>query len=453
MTQDLPQLSPLAQHLHQRSLTSAGVINLHPSSIDRTNTTIHRMVQRELLPSQIESRYQTAGVTSSLELPGRARVETLDRVAPQMDTFLPSPMLQRSTAPMSSDSAPMPSWNTSPAATISPPSANTFRVSRKPASAAVAIPSISHPTTADQIATTVAESTTVQERVRVQHPHDTLLQRNGSEESLLMAKPSSPNSIDPTSPTDPTPISDRLSPQLDASSALSGDRVSPSVSSLPSISIDTSNNSLPLLARFPVAESTTTSVADRAKSVETVDIPRVRVESGGILTSPTVPMTISVNSQPLVIAKLPVMPRSIDKNIMLQAKGLTSVETPSVMIPAMKQTTVMVQPLFQRQLESGTSSIVRRQFASESIDRSQSFTSAESLPLHTQIPINTIARQTESMGTSISMPTAAMPPPPPPSDKSATGVEPNLKQITDRVSRLLTQQLVVERERRGIQQW
>jgi len=445
MTQDLPQLSPLAQRLQQRSLASAGVINLHSSSIDRTNTMIHRMVQRELLPSQIESRYQTAGVTSSLELPGRSRVETLDRVAPQMDTFLPSPILQRSTAKMSSDPAPMPSWNSSPAATIAIPSANTFRVSRKPTSAAVAISSISHPTTADPIATTVTESTTAQERVRVQHPRDTL-QSNGSETSLLMAKLSISSPIDPTSPTERTPVSDRLSPQIDASSALSGDQVAPSVGSLPSILIDTSNNSLPLLARFPVPESTTTSVADRGKSVATGDIPRVRVESGGILTSPTVPMTISANSQPLVIAKLPVMPRSISENTMLQTKGLTSVETPSVMIPSVKQTTVMIQPLSQRQFESEPSSILRRQIVPASVDRSQ-------LPLHTQIPINTIVRQTEPMGESISVPTAAMPPPPPPNDKSATGLEPNLKQITDRVSRVLTQQLIVERERRGIQKW
>lgn len=452
MTQDLPQLSPLAQRLQQQSLASVGVINLHPSSIDHTNTTIHRMVQRELLPSQIESRYQTAGVTSSLELPGRARVETLDRVSPRMDAFLPSPMLQRSTASMFSDPASMPSWNTS-AATISPPSANTFRVSRKSTSSAVAIPSISHPTTADPIATTVTESTTAQERVRVQHPRDTLLQSNESEGSLLMAKPSRPNLIDPTAPIDRTPVSDRLSPQIDTSSSLSGDRVAPSVSSLPSISIDTSNNPLPLLARFPVAESTTTSAADLGQSVATVDIPRVRVESSGTLPSPTVPMTISANSQPLVVAKFPVMPRSIDKNIMLQAKGLTSVETPSVMIPAMKQTMVMIQPLSQRQFESGSSLIVRKQFASESIDRSPSVTSANSLPLHTQIPINTIVRQTEPSGESISIPTAAMPPPPPPTDRSATGIEPNLNQITDRVSRLLTRQLVVERERRGIHKW
>lgn len=443
MTQDLPQPSPLAQRFHQRSLASAGVINLHPSSIDRTNTTIHRMVQRELLPSQIESRYQTAGVISSLELPGRSRVETLDRVTPRMDTFLPSPILQRSTAVMSGDPAPMPSWTSSPAATISPPFTNTFRVSRKPTSAAVAIPSTNTPTTIDPIITTATESITAQGRVRVQHPRDTLSQSNGSETSLLMAKQSVSNSIDPTAPTDTTSISDRLSPQLDAPSALSGYRVSASVSSLPSVS-DTSNNPLPLLARFPVTESTATSTADLGKSAATGDIPRVRVERGGVLTSPTIP--ISENSQPLIIAKFPVTPKSIGENTMLQAKELTSVKTSSVTLPVVPQTTVMIQPLSQRQFEPEPNSILRRQTVPESVDRSP-------LPLHTQIPVNTIVRQTEPLATSISVPTPATPPPPPPADKSAAGVEPNLNQITDRVSRLLTRQLTIERERRGIHSW
>ena len=447
MTKDLHQLSPLAQRLHRRSLESAGVVNLHPSSIDRTSATIHRMVQRELLPSQIESRYQTAGVTSSLELPGRSRVETLDRVSPSLETSLRSPMLQRSADQMFNDPVvQMPRWNTSPGATVSIPSANTFRVSRRPTSEAVAIPAINMSTTADATTTaTVPESTTAQERVRVQHPRGTLSPGNGSETALLMAKPSVPNSIDTTPPTDnTTSVSDRLSAQIDASSAPSGDQLSPSVSSLLSISIDTSNNPLPLLARFPRTESSTTS-ADLGKSVATGDIPRVRVESGGILTSPTVPMAIAVNSQPLVTAKFPVTPRSTDVNTMLQAKGLTSVET-SLLLPSVQQKTVMIQPLSQRQFESGSSSILRRQTVPESVDHSL-------LPLHTQIPINTIVRQTEPMGESISVPTAAMPPPPPPIDQSATGIEPNLKQITDRVSRLLTQQLVVERERRGIQKW
>jgi hypothetical protein len=447
MTQDLPQLSPLAQRLQQRSLASAGVINLHPSSIDRTNTTIHRMVKRELLLSQIESRYQTVGVISSLELPGRTRVETLDRVSPRMDTFLPSPILQRSTSSISNDPAPMPSWNSSPAATISPPAANTFRVSRKPTSAAVAIPSISSPITVDPIATTVTESIPIQERVRVQHPRDTRSQSNGSETSLLMAKPSISSPIDSTSPTDTTPIRDRLSPQINASSALSSNRVSPSGSPLPSVSIDTSNNQLPLLARFPVAESTSTSVTDLGTSLATGDIPRIRVESGGMFSSPTVPRTIVANAQPLVI------PRSIGESTMLQTKGLTSVKTSSVTLPSVQQTTVMIQPLSQRQFESEPNSIVRRQTVSESVDRSQRFTSTESLPLYTQIPINTIVRQTEPMGESISVPISAIPSPPPPADRSTTGVEPNLQQITDRVSRLLTRQLVVERERRGIQKW
>jgi hypothetical protein len=442
MTQDLHQLSPLAQRLQRRSLASAGVINLHPSSIDRTSTTIHRMVQRELLPSQIESRYQTAGVTSPLELPGRSRVETLDRLSPSMETSLRSPILQRSTSSMSNDPiAPMPIWNTSPEATISLPSPNNFRVSRKPTSDAAAIPAINKSTTVDPIITTVTESTTTQERVRVQHPRDTILPTSGLETALLMAKPSMPNSIDST------PISDRLSPQIDASSTLYSDRVTPSSSSQPSISIDTSNNQLPLLARFPVTESTSTSVTDLGTSLATGDIPRVRVESGGMFSSPTVPMTIAANAQPLVI------PRSIGENTMLRTKRLTSVKTSSATLPSVQQTTVMIQPLSQRQFESESNSIVRRQNVSESVDRSQSFTSSESLPLYTQLPINTIARQTEPMGESISVPTAAMPPPPPPVDKSATGVEPNLKQITDRVSRLLTRQLVVERERRGIQKW
>lgn len=443
MTQDLHQRSPLAQRLQRRSLESAGVINLHPSSIELTNTTIHRMVQRELLPNQIESRYQTAGVTSSLELPGRSRVETLGRLSPNMETSRLSPMLQRSASSMSNDPTPIPIWNTSEEATIPLPSPNKFRVSRKPTSESIPIPAVNKSTTANATTATVTESTTDRERVRVQHPRDTLLPANGSETSLLMAKPLMPNSIDPTLPIDTTPVSDRLFRQIDAPSALSGDRVSRSISSLPSVS-DTSNNPLPLLARFPVAESSSTSATDLGKSVATEDIPRVRVESGGVLTSPTMP--ISENSQPLIIAKFPVTPKSIGENNMLQAKELTSVKTSSLTLPALQQTTVMIQPLSQRQFESQPNSILRRQTVPESVDRSP-------LPLHTQIPVNTIVRQTEPQARSISVPTTATPPPPPPADKSAAGVEPNLNQITDRVSRLLTRQLTIERERRGIHTW
>jgi hypothetical protein len=445
MTQDLPQLSPLAQRLQQRSLASAGVINLHPSSIDRTNTTIHRMVQRELLPHQIESRYQTAGVISSLELTGRSRVETLDRVAPQMDTFLPSSILQRSPNLISGDIALTPNWNTSPVATISPPSTNTFRVSRKPTSEVVAIPVVNKAIDINAATTaTVTESTTSQEQMRVQHSSNTLLQADGSATSLLMAKPSISSPINSTSPTNTTPISDQLSPQIGAPSILPSDQVSPSVSSLPMPSIsDTTNSQLTLLARFPIAENASTSAADLGKSGATSDTPIVRVESGGILPSPTEPMTIAANSQPLVIAKFPIAPRSIGEKNILQTKGLTYVQTPAAMPPSLPQTTVMIQPLSQKQFESAGSSVLRRQPASESPSRL--------LPLHTRIPINTIVRQTEPMGESISVPTDAMPPPP--VNKSPTGLEPDLKQITDRVSRLLTQQLIVERERRGIQKW
>jgi hypothetical protein len=460
MTEDLPQRSPLAQRLYQRSLESAGVINLRPSSIDRTQATIHRMVQRELLPSQIESHYQTAGVKSSLELPRRARVETLDRVAPSLETSLLSPLLQRSPASMSSDPiAPLPSWNTAPAATISLPSSttlNTFRVSRKPTSASIAIPAINNSTTAQaSTIATVPEST----MDRVPHP-DTLSQGHRAETSLVMTKPSMPNSLDPTPPTDPHPASDRLSPQIDAPSVHSGDRLAPAVSSLSSGG-DASTNPLPLLARFPVTKSTSTS-ADLGKSLATGDIQRVLVASSGILPSPTVPMNITPNSQPLVIAKFPVTRRSSGEQPLLQTQRLTSVAAPAVMIPSVQQTTVMIQPLAQRQFESEGSSIVRRQNMAESlaqtpvtgIDRSRNVGAAKlPLPLHTQVPVETIVRQTAAMGASISVPTTAIPPPPPPAERATSEAEPDLKKLTDRVSSLLTRQLVIERERRGIERW
>jgi hypothetical protein len=464
MTQDLPQPSPLAQRLQQRSLTSPGVINLKQWSIDRTQATIQRMVQRELLPSQIESHYQTAGVTSPMELPGRVRVETLDRVSPALDITSPPPTLQRATSSMFSDPvSPLPSWNTSPEPTILPSSSGTFRVSRKPTSDTIFTPANvsaigASSTPASVPVETVTKSTAAQERVRVQHPRDTLLQGDVNAQ-LLMAKPSIANSLDPISPTAITPMSsERIVRQHDFPESLSSNRGSlPAGTLLPRISIETvsSNPPLPLVARsqsvgsaeFPATseDTPTPMAADTGKSVGMVDTPRVRVEIAETLRSPTVPMPIAENSQPLIIARLPAEPQSSSEKPLLQAKTIASVETPSPDTVPLSETMVRVQPLVQNNVGAEVSSVMRRQSASESISRS--------LPLYTQVPVNTIVRQTETMGGSISVPISATPSPPPPAPKSATEAEPDLKQMTDRVSRLLTRQLIVERERRGMQRW
>lgn len=480
--------SGLAQKLQRRVVESAGVINVRQLPTEQTRATIHRMVEREHLPSQIESRYRTVGLVSPLELPGRSRVETLDQgtsalVTPTLPTTLQRaglPTLDR--APMS----PMPRWESAPSAAIAPPPTQTFRVSRNLASDAISppIPSpeigesspAAMPSNVAEPAFSNPESIGIAERVRVQRPSAaTLMRREEAEMPLVMTEPrgqatterSTPGSIASPAPTETAST---------ASASLHRSPDSPEPSAQPSASPTrvvisqsvTSATSAPfplVIARSPTAPSVeeTAPTSEVKPSEGAAEMPRVQAKFGDRTRSPTDSTPSATHSQPLVIARFTTS-AAVPENARLQTKRSTMVDagstetSPTVRIAppasenasptALPPTTVMIQPLAQSSESGGNSgsSVLRRHPAPEPFARSP-------LPLHTQIPLNTLVRQPESSGTVEAVPTPATPPPPPPAEKSATEPETDVKQIAEQVSRILMRQLTVERERRGMQRW
>lgn len=489
-----PQASWLAQKLQRRVGESAGVINVRQLPIEQTQATIHRMVERERLPSQIESRYQAVGVVTPIKMTGRSRVETLDQGTPALVTPTLPPTLQRASLPTQERTPviPMPHWEPPPPAPISSPPPQTFRVSRKLTVDAIAPPvsaqtigesssvAVSHRVTESVPPAPRLESSAVTERVRVQRLNvETLRRREGSDASWVMAQPPAQAAIELSTPSPiaaPIPTetvstpSESLQRQLAApeqpTHAGEAATSSPYVTVSPLLTAP-STAPLPLmiarsLVPTPVAETEPTSegVAPRSTG-ETANTPRIQATLGEMGRSAVGAISTTAMPQPLVIARL-VNPASNPETARVQKKAITLGNTASAPSPPplrvspqssersstlpLPSTTVIIQPLTQSASESGVNSVLRRHPAPELIARSP-------LPLHTQVPAGTISRQTEPTVVAEAVPTPATPSPPPPAEKAAPEPGPDVKQMAEQVSRILMRQLVVERERRGMQRW
>ncbi len=480
------QVSWLAQKLQRRGV-EVGVINTRQLPTQQTYATIHRMVEREHLSSQIESRYRAVGVVSPLELPGRSRVETLDQAAPALVTPMRSPMLQRADLP---DLDRVPHRTSASMAMNAPPLTPTLRVSHKLASEAIVTPMISEESSAPSpvvVPGSVAESalpsipepTAVVGRVRVQRPSSAMLMRReeAATASLVMAEPheeatTERSRFNPIASPVPTETGSMISePHRPLNSPESAIELTPTAPPSPPVTGSQGGTSLPLvISRSPLSRSTEASESTpkgaESRSVDGAEgTPRVQAKLGDGARSRPEPVIPEMIAQPLVIARF-ASPASTPETARLQVEEST-VDTGSTITASTLQrssqsperplarnlttatlfptTTVMIQPLTQSSSEPRVTSGLRRHPTPEPLARSP-------LPLHTQGSPNTIVRQPEASGTVESVPTPATLPPPPPAEKS-TEPEADVKQIAEQVSRILMRQLTVERERRGMQRW
>jgi hypothetical protein len=459
------QPSWLAQKLQQRVVDPIGVINVQQWPIAKTHTTIHRMVEREHLPTQIESRYRTVGQISTLELPSRSRVE---RIEPTAFQYHAEPKLQRSgistldspLAPPMAAEAVISAAASKVAVSVLPSS---FRVSRKPSPNPIvsANTELNHQNSNTvhpdpQISTasspsTLSTPTASPELMRVQQAHKASLMRQpDAEPPVVMAKPlvmTEPLVMaEPQVTAISTPSPDSISlPQATLQRHI--DPLAPVSPSAP-ISPITIGGAAPLI----IARSANgTSSANVQQSAQPIPPPSALDINNG-RPDPVPTFQNEVKSQNLVQLKadlvlhnsLPI-PAGATDIPRVQAKSEPISYPPPPLIPTMSTSRTIIQPLAQSLPDPGGNSILRR---SPSLEPSTNL----ALPLLKQLPAQTIVRQVEPTAQPESLPSLAIPAPPPPAEKT-TETTADIKQIAEQVSRLLTQQLTIERERRGIQRW
>ncbi|GAB4192960.1 MAG: hypothetical protein Fur006_37710 [Coleofasciculaceae cyanobacterium] len=510
------QSSALVQRLRQRVVESPGVINLRQLPAQRTQSAANTIIQRYNLSDRIQSRYNSAPIfqpTGIAHLFQRSRAEAFST----LDTPLSSPSVRgNGELGIGNWELGIGNEGTSPPHPVTfSPSPGTFRVSRRLSSETTASnfessltetgssslstqnsgdisPSdamLVSPSVADAIAASPPALESPSERVRVQHPSrsNTSIQRVSIPQSDRADTPmgTSDNSI-----------------QSQSSLDLPLQRVSlPNRTTQPNAAIGTASNTTSEAITTPITliqhQSQPTSIArvtqhlESNASVRSHSAPPENIASGqSVIPKP-------INSMPLVVARVPLNQETTQTSDTLSTQEQAFRQTISPLplrVPATSSSSLGLQ----RQSQEGTAvtfgsaqtnaqnvgyvnttesrshqppvsatdsasrSVLQNIPAASQPEMVWRKPSAESIP--SALPVGEtssnsaiIARQTllEASPALESVPPTSTTTTTSTAETAASGNTNtvDIQQIAEQVSRILTRQLTVERERRGMGRW
>ena len=510
------QSSALAQRLRQRVVESPGVINLRQLPAQHTQSAANTIIQRYNLSDRIQSRYNSAPIfqpTGIAHLFQRSRAEAFST----LDTPLSSPSVRgNGESGIGNWELGIGNGGTSPPHPVTfSPSPGTFRVSRRlspettqsnfepsltetssgllstqnPGEISPSDAMLVSPSVADAIAASPPALESPSERVRVQHlsRSNTSIQRVSIPQSDRADTPmgTSDNSI-----------------QSQSSLDLPLQRVSlPNRTTQPNAAIDTASNTtseattatpITLIQRQsqPTSIARVTQHLESNASVRSHSAPPENIASGqSVIPKP-------INSMPLVVARVPLNRETTQTSDTLstQEQGVRHTVSPlPLRVPATSSSSLGLQ----RQSQEGTAvtfgsaqtnaqdvgyvnttesrshqpPVQTTDSASRSVLQNIPATSqpemvwrkpsAESIPSALPIRENgnsaIIARQTllEASPALESVPPTSTTTTTSTAETAASGNTNtvDIQQIAEQVSRILTRQLTVERERRGMGRW